>query len=271
VFQKVGFYDERYGKGNFEDDDYCLRVRYHGYRNLFADDSFIHHYGSVSFNQESVDWRALMIENQKKYEQKWSRGAAAVNDTVVSDPSASGNIPVSPAPKPAAPALGASAQTKLKDGQAAYETGDLDRARSLFLEAQAAAPANPEPYCSLGVVLFSEDLSTEAMSFFIRSLELDGSHADAAQNLLEAMTARSGTVSRDEAATLASRFPANPVFARFLTGLENGPKAAPARGTMPKAESRNWTPVAPAPELPAWRAEVESLIQAGKYAAAGYL
>ena len=34
VFAKVGFYDERFGKGNFEDDDYCLRVRCHGYRAL---------------------------------------------------------------------------------------------------------------------------------------------------------------------------------------------------------------------------------------------
>src|SRR5262249_40427507 len=126
----------------------------------------------------------------------------------------------------------------------------------LFLEAQAAAPANPEPYCSLGVVLFSEDLSTEAMSFFIRSLDLDGTHADAAANLLEAMASQ-GQVSRDEAAALAGRYPANPVFSRFRAGMEAAPKPIAAAPVT-----------AAAANLPAWRAEVESLIQGGKYAAA---
>ncbi len=268
VFQKVGFYDERFGKGNFEDDDYCVRVRFHGFRALFADDSFIHHFGSVSFNQESVDWRALMIENQEKYNRKWAKGAAAVNDTQVSIPGQESkptpvNTPVTPtapsAAKTAAP-LSAPARNILQAGQAAFESGDLDKARTLFLEAQAAAPANPEPYCSLGVVLFSEDLSTEAMSFFIRSLELDGSHADAAQNILDVLASQGGNVSREEAAQLASRFPGNPVFARFLGGLEK-----PA-GAKPQATAALPRPAAS--QLPVWRSEVEALIQAGKYAAA---
>lgn len=261
VFAEVGFYDERYGKGNFEDDDYCLRVRYRGYRALFANDSFIHHFGSVSFNQESNDWRALMIENQKKYEAKWSKGAAAVHDTyldpVPADPKPGSGLATAvqgfaaaPASAPA-PALKPAAQAKLKDGQAAYEAGDLDKARVLFLEAQAAEPGNPEPYCSLGVVLFSENLSTEAMSFFIRSLELDGAHADAAQNLLDAISARSGQVTHGDASALAHRFPDNPVFRRFLSGLEAAKPEAPA-----------------APALPAWRAAVEAHIRDGKYSAA---
>jgi tetratricopeptide (TPR) repeat protein len=101
------------------------------------------------------------------------------------------------------------------------------------------------------VVLFSEKLSTEAMSFFIRSLELDGAHADAAQNLLEVMEANGGKVSSDDAATLAHRFPDNPVFRRFLAGREPPKSASPAR-----------------PALAPWRAAIEELIRDGKYAAA---
>lgn len=250
AFQKVGFYDERYGKGNFEDDDYCVRMRFHGFRALFANDSFIHHFGSVSFNQESNDWRALMIENQKKYEAKWAKGAAAIHETFVSEPAALAPAMPAATATPATPAKGA-AQAKLKEGQDAYEAGDLEKARKLFMEAQAAEPGNPDPYCSLGVVLFSEKLSTEAMSFFIRSLELDGAHTDAAQNLLEVMEARGGQVSPDDAATLAHRFPDNPVFSRFLAGMEPPKSAAPAR-----------------PAIPSWRAEIEELIRNGKYAAA---
>jgi GT2 family glycosyltransferase/Flp pilus assembly protein TadD len=250
AFEKVGFYDERYGKGNFEDDDYCVRMRYHGFRALFANDSFIHHFGSVSFNQESNDWRALMIENQKKYEAKWAKGAAAIHETMVSVPEAGVPGP-GLAPAAAIPAGKGPAQAKLKDGQAAYEAGDLEKARALFMEAQAAEPGNPDPYCSLGVVLFSEKLSTEAMSFFIRSLELDGSHADAAQNLLEVIEARGGEVSPGDAATLANRFPDNPVFRRFLSGLQ---------ASRPASADR--------PTVPSWRDGIESLIGEGKYAAA---
>ena len=112
VFEKVGFYDERFGKGNFEDDDYCVRVRYNGFRALFANDSFIHHYGSVSFNQESVDWRALMIENQKKYEQKWAKGAAAVNDTQVDVPVADTATATAPPPRLRPPRQAGLGQTR---------------------------------------------------------------------------------------------------------------------------------------------------------------
>ncbi|MDB5047410.1 MAG: hypothetical protein JWO30_481 [Fibrobacteres bacterium] len=266
VFAKVGFYDERFGKGNFEDDDYCMRVRIHGFRALFADDCFIHHYGSVSFNQESVDWRALMIENQKKYEQKWAKGAAAVNDTQVSVP---GEAPAAiPAPR--------SAPGKLEQGRMAYENGDLKRARILFLEAQGESPSDPEPYCSLGALMFSEGATQEAVSFFMRCLNLDPAHADAAQNLLDTLSARNGEVSPEECAALVSRYPGNRVFAAALAS--SGTRAVPAQAApsspapvpaqVKTAGLPAWTPAPAAPAFPAWQTEVENLIESAKYTAA---
>ena len=41
VRQRAGGLDERYGLGNFEDDDYCLRVRQAGYRLCVAEDAFV--------------------------------------------------------------------------------------------------------------------------------------------------------------------------------------------------------------------------------------
>ena len=75
VFQEIGYFDERFGKGNFEDDDYCFRAIYKGYKLLIANDSFIFHFGSVSFSGESVDWQKLMQENQKKFEEKWKKAS----------------------------------------------------------------------------------------------------------------------------------------------------------------------------------------------------
>ena len=294
VFEKVGFYDERFGKGNFEDDDYCLRVRLHGYRSLFTDDSFIHHYGSVSFNQESVDWKALMVENQRKYEQKWAKGASAIHDTQVS-------VPASPAPAAiAAPATGspleaiaaaldrvgrsqpapAKAPGKLQQGLTAYESGDLQRARVLFLEAQSDSPSDPEPYCSLGVLMFTEGATQEAMSFFMRCLNMDPAHEDAARNLLDTLSSRNGKVSHGEAAALLSRYPSNRVFAEAAgshaaaASAERATPGAPAASAVPDAKGvpPAWTPVPAAPggpaALPAWRAEIEKLIETADYAPA---
>ena len=60
VYQKIGNLDERYFPGNFEDDDYCLRIRQAGYELLLCEDTFVHHFGSVSFLKGSR-------EKQKKY------------------------------------------------------------------------------------------------------------------------------------------------------------------------------------------------------------
>ncbi len=284
VFAKVGFYDERFGKGNFEDDDYCMRVRLHGFRALFADDSFIHHYGSVSFNQDSVDWRALMIENREKYEKKWSKGAAALHDTQVSPPASTAPAGPSAALSALSPVRVQSESSKLEQGRAAYESGDLTRARQLFLEAQAQAPSDPEPYCALGALMYSGGSTREAIAFFMRSLNIRPDHADAAQNLLECLADGNGDVSPGELAALASRYPSNPFFA---PAAARRPDAAPHGSGRPAAAEAAWSPapivpiapitpmapIAPAapaakPALPAWRLEVEARIQAGKYALA---
>lgn len=74
VVRKVGFFDERFGYGNFEDDDYSCRVRYSGYSLLVADDSFLFHYGSVSFKDSGIDWNKQMVENLEKFNRKWANG-----------------------------------------------------------------------------------------------------------------------------------------------------------------------------------------------------
>lgn len=48
TFEQVGYLDEGYEVGNFEDDDWNLRLRLQGKRMKIAADTFVHHIGSVT-------------------------------------------------------------------------------------------------------------------------------------------------------------------------------------------------------------------------------
>ena len=71
ALQKVGFLDEIFGLGNFEDDDYCIRAIQAGYKTAFDNTVFIHHYGSRTFVQNKIDFAKLMKENEAKFRKKW--------------------------------------------------------------------------------------------------------------------------------------------------------------------------------------------------------
>ncbi|MBI5275313.1 MAG: glycosyltransferase [Burkholderiales bacterium] len=72
VYQKVGGLDEAFGLGFFEDDDYCNRVRAAGWQMAIADDVFVHHHLSASFDQLKASSRqALFEKNRAIYESKW--------------------------------------------------------------------------------------------------------------------------------------------------------------------------------------------------------
>lgn len=72
VFEAVGPLDEAFGRGFFEDDDYCRRVEQRGLHIVCADDVFVHHHLSASFNKlKQQDRQRLFDENKKIYEAKW--------------------------------------------------------------------------------------------------------------------------------------------------------------------------------------------------------
>ena len=72
VIETVGPLDERYEIGFFEDDDYSMAVRSAGYKLLCAEDVFVHHFGSATFNKlDNEKVRRVFEENKKKFEKKW--------------------------------------------------------------------------------------------------------------------------------------------------------------------------------------------------------
>ncbi len=232
VFDKVGFYDERFGKGNFEDDDYCTRVHHHGFNALIANDSFIHHFGSVSFNQESVDWKKLMIENRTKYQSKWSKGPVAIHDTQI----------------------GEEENQLLEEGKRAYARGEIQLAADRFLDAQAKDPTNPDIYSHLGVIQYHRQDFQSATMLFLRCLELDEVNTDAAHNLHDSLKAGNGEITQGDNALLIQRFPNNPVFQTFARAS----KIAHQDIQIPALS----TP------LSAWQKEIESLIDSNNFSRA---
>lgn len=74
VVQKIGFFDEGFRIGNYEDDDWSARLRLLGWRLVIAGDSFIHHLGSETIR--SLDARLferIEQENEAYFHLKWGQ------------------------------------------------------------------------------------------------------------------------------------------------------------------------------------------------------
>lgn len=71
VLEKTGYLDERFTPGNYEDDDISLRIIMEGYKLLISKDSFIYHFGNVSFINIKGGYNNLLEKNEKKFEDKW--------------------------------------------------------------------------------------------------------------------------------------------------------------------------------------------------------
>ncbi|WP_297569140.1 glycosyltransferase [uncultured Anaerovibrio sp.] len=80
VYERIGGLDEAFSPGNFEDDDYCLRMRQAGYELLLCGDTYIHHFGSVAFSGKNTPeqqrekerkYQELITRNRAYFLQKW--------------------------------------------------------------------------------------------------------------------------------------------------------------------------------------------------------
>jgi len=71
ALQKVGFFDEMYEKGNYEDDDYCMRVALKKLKCAFDNTVFIHHWGSAFYRGDAAAWQKMLEENRIKFMNKF--------------------------------------------------------------------------------------------------------------------------------------------------------------------------------------------------------
>lgn len=72
VIDAVGLLDEDFGMGFFEDDDYCRRARAAGFKLVIADDVFVHHRLSASFDALGQEAKQAQFQRNKAiFERKW--------------------------------------------------------------------------------------------------------------------------------------------------------------------------------------------------------
>ena len=71
-FDVFGLLSEEYGRGMFEDDDHCATIRSKGFSCALAEDAFIHHHLSATFDKIGANEKEnLFNENKKIFEKKW--------------------------------------------------------------------------------------------------------------------------------------------------------------------------------------------------------
>ncbi|WP_052350775.1 methyltransferase domain-containing protein [Paenibacillus gorillae] len=75
AYEVTGELDERFGVGNFEDDDYSIRLKLAGYKLMLCKDTFIHHYGSASFREEEQLYVRTFEKNSRIFREKWDFSA----------------------------------------------------------------------------------------------------------------------------------------------------------------------------------------------------
>jgi GT2 family glycosyltransferase len=71
VLERIGGFDLRFGAGNFEDDDLCMRIAAAGWICWMASDSFVHHFGSRTFAGAKIEYSSAMHDNWLRFERKW--------------------------------------------------------------------------------------------------------------------------------------------------------------------------------------------------------
>ncbi|MCK5943446.1 MAG: glycosyltransferase [Planctomycetes bacterium] len=78
TLDRVGLFDERFGHGNYEDDDLSLRLRLHGYRLAIARRAFLHHEGHATFQALGLDLKQQIDKRLAQFRAKWQHHPAGL-------------------------------------------------------------------------------------------------------------------------------------------------------------------------------------------------
>ncbi len=71
ALNKAGLLDTRYEWGNYEDNDYGLKLSANGYECLLCHNSFIYHYGSLNMTKDLKKYEYYLQVNGRKLIDKW--------------------------------------------------------------------------------------------------------------------------------------------------------------------------------------------------------
>jgi FkbM family methyltransferase len=192
----IGGFDENYATGNFEDDDLCLRSHIAGFRNIIAHDVFIHHYGSMTFKGNAIDYNSTMQKNLKYFAAKWKDVVEVSGNTYK--------------------LLPMSREQRLKKlifwAEERFLEGNITQAVDLLQWVLKIDCCNSEALNNLGVIQWRLNDAASAINTFQTALRLNPNDLDALTNLLDAVseTGRYDLVSPDLIEVLKQSRPSNP-------------------------------------------------------------
>ncbi|MAE72002.1 MAG: hypothetical protein CME06_16235 [Gemmatimonadetes bacterium] len=193
TIDRIGLLDTRFGIGNFEDDDYCVRAKLSDFQIGICHDVFIHHFGSVTFRATGQDYAALLEKNQKIFREKWAKASAREEKAETSRPmEAVGRdetheaTEATDSERPDATLR----EQRIQKGHAAFiraeklrEQGKIEEAGQLYLAAAALLPEDPAPLERLGELLLGNGAPAEAAKVYEKLLEVAPASAEAAMRL----------------------------------------------------------------------------------------
>jgi len=194
VMTRIGGLDERYGLGNFEDTDYCLRNFLAGYQTLIATDCFVHHFGSRSFAAAKVDYRKSLETNWEIFKEKWgiptdvAYGDKFDLEGIILEghnpvlhyhplPRARGMRPIEPTP--------GDLEKRLAEGEGFFRTGRIGNAETLFRYVLYWNVDSSRAANNLAVALWKQHRAREAGEVLEDLLLQDPQNVDALYNLEE--------------------------------------------------------------------------------------
>lgn len=198
VVERLGGLDEIFGQGNYEDTDYCLRALMSGYRCMVAQDCFIHHVGSASFDAAGVDYAAQIAGKYEIFRRKWQvdeskPGADKFNLAGMIAAGLIAPLQFRPLPSSAhydpVPLPAWEAQAWLERAEGAFGRGALGEAELLLRAVLGLRPAWSRAANDLACVLWRRDPDGDGGREAVRLLEdvlaRDPDDEDARWNLAE--------------------------------------------------------------------------------------
>lgn len=160
----VGKLDERFGVGNFEDDDYSLRLTRAGYALCIAESGFVFHYGSRTFaalGYAGADFNALCAANQEVFLNKWDDAGA---DARARDAEAA----------------------ELCARAASLDKSQFTEAVRLLAEAVKRSPRRAESYFALAELLNAAGQPSVALEYFRKAAAFSPNRLDFVERLKRA-------------------------------------------------------------------------------------
>jgi GT2 family glycosyltransferase len=194
MLARIGGLDERYGIGNFDCTDYCLRNFLAGYQAMIATDCFVHHYGGRSFAAAKVDYHQSLETNWEIFKDKWNipmdlayAGKFDLESIVLNGfnpvlhyhplPRMGGVVPIEPTPR--------ELEKRLAEGEAFFESDRIADAETLFRYVLYWNSDDTSAANNLAVTLWRQNKTREASEVLEDLLLQDPQNVDAQHNLAE--------------------------------------------------------------------------------------